>query len=349
MHRRRALSILTAAASAPVIAPETLAVEPSRPASDAHPTHEDTFGLAEQGKKIPVIFDTDIGSDIDDTWALLYMLRCPELKPLMVATDAGQGQYRASLTAKFLEACDRTDVPVAVGPGGVNPQGNQAGWVGQYERSRYAGEVMPDAVEAIIAAVHGSPDPVTLVCIGGVPNIAAALEKDPSICTNARFVGMHGAIRVGYDGKPPAVPEANVRRDPPALRKTFAAPWQCSITPLDTCGDIVLRADRYARWLAATDRGNAALLANYRDWLQRVPWLKVKPDPEKQSSTLFDLVAVYMAFSEAWLDMETLPIAVTDDGMTVVREDAPSVRCALKWNDQEAFLDHLVNRLTTTS
>ncbi|GAG52923.1 unnamed protein product, partial [marine sediment metagenome] len=26
---------------------------------------------------IPVIFDTDIGNDIDDTWALILLLKCP--------------------------------------------------------------------------------------------------------------------------------------------------------------------------------------------------------------------------------------------------------------------------------
>jgi len=29
--------------------------------------------------KIPVILDTDIGSDIDDTWALAMLLESPEL------------------------------------------------------------------------------------------------------------------------------------------------------------------------------------------------------------------------------------------------------------------------------
>ncbi len=37
----------------------------------------------------PVILDTDIGGDIDDTWALALLLKCPELKPVLVASDAG--------------------------------------------------------------------------------------------------------------------------------------------------------------------------------------------------------------------------------------------------------------------
>ena len=30
-------------------------------------------------KKIPVIYDSDIGDDIDDTWALAVLLKSPEL------------------------------------------------------------------------------------------------------------------------------------------------------------------------------------------------------------------------------------------------------------------------------
>ena len=37
--------------------------------------------------KIPVILDTDIGSDIDDTWALAMMLKSPELDVKLIVTD----------------------------------------------------------------------------------------------------------------------------------------------------------------------------------------------------------------------------------------------------------------------
>ncbi len=59
-----------------------------------------------------------------------------------------------------------------------------------------------DGVDAIIKTIRESPDPVTVVAIGPVPNIAEALKRDPSIVHNARFVGMHGSIRLGYGGKP---------------------------------------------------------------------------------------------------------------------------------------------------
>lgn len=50
----------------------------------------------------------------------------------------------------------------------------------------------------IVETIKQSLAPVTLVCVGVVPNIAAALKQGPSIVSNPRFVGMHGSIKVGY-------------------------------------------------------------------------------------------------------------------------------------------------------
>ncbi len=222
---------------------------------------------------------------------------------------------------------------------------HQQGWLGKYDLDSYRGTVHDDAVDAILKTIHASTDPVTLICIGAVPNIAEALRRDPSIVSKARFVGMHGAINVGYGGRPPVVPEANVRGNPKALKQVFAAPWECSITPLDTCGIVDLSGKRYAKVYQSKAVGVSSLMENYRDWLTRVPWLEVKPDAAKQSSTLFDVVAVHMAFSEDFLQMESLNVAVEDDGLTRVDPTAPKIRCAMKWANLDGFKDMFVDRL----
>ncbi|MEZ6080360.1 MAG: hypothetical protein R3C56_33220 [Pirellulaceae bacterium] len=43
-----------------------------------------------------MIFDTDIGDDIDDTWALAMLLRCPELDVKLVLGDHNKPQYEPS-------------------------------------------------------------------------------------------------------------------------------------------------------------------------------------------------------------------------------------------------------------
>ena len=68
-------------------------------------------------------------------------------------------------------------------------------------------------------------------------------------------------------------------------------------------------------------------------------------DFAKESSILFDTVAVYMAFSEELLEMETHPVRVTDKGMTVVEEGAQEVTCAINWKDKDRFEKLVADRL----
>lgn len=312
-----------------------------------YPTAQDTLGLLKQKKKIPIIFDSDIGGDIDDTWALLMALKCPELDVRLVVTDSGHGTSRARLAAKYLEVCERTDIPVGVGIPNDNRPHNQSEWVGDYQLEDYPGKIYEDGVGAFIRTIKESPDPVTVVAIGGVPTVAEALKRDPTIVTNARFVGMHGSIRIGYGGSPKPVAEANVRANPSALATVFAAPWECTITPLDTCGLVILKGDKYQKLYQHKSAALRALMENYRIWLPRASWMKPDYPWETRSTTLFDTVAVYLAFSEALVEMEDLPIRVTDKGMTVIDPSKRSIRCATRWKNIEAFEDLMVERLLT--
>ena len=335
---RRALLAKTVAAAA-----ATGASARGNPAPN--PTVAHTFALLKRGRRIPVIFDTDIGGDIDDTWALAMMLKCPELDVKLVVADAGNTTYRARILAKMLDVFGRTDVPVAVGIPAGNARGRQSKWTEGYDLSDYPGKVHEDGVGAIIETVKASKDPVTIVCVGAVPNIAAALKRHPGLVRNARFVGMHGSVRRGYGGSNRPCAEANVRNGPAALRAVFRAPWECTVTPLDTCGLVKLSGAKYDRVFRCKAPGIRALMENYRIWLPNARWLKPRPRPTNQSTTLFDTVAVYLAFSEDLVKMEDIPLRVTDDGRTVVDKSGRPIRCAMAWKDLGAFEDLLVKRL----
>lgn len=310
--------------------------------NDPYPTKIDTFGLRKAGKRIPVVFDTDIGDDIDDTWALLMLLKCPELDVKLVVADGRNTRYRARLLAKLLEAFGRSDIPVAIGEEPTDKQGRQSGWIGDYQLSQYPGKIYEDGIQALMQTIRKSPDPVTLVCTGPVPNIAAALRRETDFCRNARFVGMHGSVRLGYGGNPKPSAEWNVRAAPKALQAVFTAPWDVSVTPLDTCGLITLTGERYQRVYRSKAKGVPELIENYRVW----SGARKGYDVTKRSSVLFDTVAVYMAFTEELLEMETVPLRVTDDGMTVIdKEHGRPVHCALAWKNKDAYLDLMVERL----
>ncbi|NQT83258.1 nucleoside hydrolase [bacterium] len=295
---------------------------------------------AEASGKIPVILDTDIGDDIDDTWALAMLLKSPEVDIKLVVGDQGKSLYRARLIAKFLETAGRTDVPVGIGLDPKSGDGPQSDWVKGYDLESYPGKVHQDGVKAIIDTIMKSPRPVTLIAIGPVPNVAAALRREPRISKRARFVGMHGSVRLGYGGSKKVSAEYNVRADAKSCQKVFTAPWDITITPLDTCGLVHLRGEKYKAVRDSKDPVAAALIENYRIWS------KNKKQAESRSSTLFDTVAVYLAFSEKLLLMEKLGIRVTDDGYTVIDPAAKTMSVATSWKDMAAFEDLLVRRVT---
>ncbi len=297
---------------------------------------------------IPVILDTDIGDDIDDTWALGLLLKSPELDLKLAVGDFGNPQYRAKLLAKFLQVAGRADVPVGLGiEGRSGGKDSQAEWVKNYDLKSYPGKVYPDGVQALIDIVMKSPEPVTLICIGPVPNIAEALKREPRIAQNARFVGMHGSVRVGYGGSKKPSAEWNVKADPKACQRVFTAPWEMTITPLDTCGIVNLSGERYQRVRDSKDPIAAAIIENYRIWARTRS--KTPDAAEKFSSTLYDTVAVYLAMRQDLCQMERLGIRVTDDGFTEVDPQAKMIHVATAWKDLDAFRDFLVERLTGKS
>ncbi len=295
-------------------------------------------------KQIPVILDTDIGGDIDDAWALALLLKSPEFDLKLVVTDTGDPLFRAAVAGKYLEAAGRTDIPIGLGVHGEYWKGPQEPWLGDYQLADYPGVVYEDGVGAMIDLIMTSAEPLTLICIGPVPNIKAALEREPRIVEKVKIVGMFGSLRLGYDGSDQISPETNVRVDPAACRIMFAAFPNITITPLDTCGLVQLKGEKYRRIAECPDPLIQTLIESYVSWADAVEWTEV--DPDKHSSTLFDTVAVYLALSEAYLEIENLGIQVTDEGLTLISEHEKKIRWATRWKDLPAFEDWLVGRLT---
>lgn len=299
---------------------------------------------------IPVIFDTDIGGDIDDMWALGMILNCPELDVRLIIGDHGKPLYRAKLIGKFLERVGRTDIPIGIGrETDEKGEGPQADWVMDYDLSKYPGTVYRDGVQAIVDTVLGSQERVTIVAVGPMPNIAAALEREPSISQRARFVGMHGSIYKSHSSSKQPKAEHNVLANIDACRKVLTAPWDVTITPLDTCGFVRLRNEKYRRIWECESPTVRPILENYRIWAKNVKWAGISPAQlESRSTILFDTVAVYLAFGEELVNMKQLRISVTNQGYTVIDPVGKAMNVAIAWRDLGRFEDMLVERLTAS-
>jgi inosine-uridine nucleoside N-ribohydrolase len=299
--------------------------------------------------RIPVILVTDIGTDIDDTWALGMLLRSPELDLKFVLTDSADTRYRAAVAAKFLAAAGRGDVPVGIGwyqAGMGDEVKNQLPWVKDYDLKKYPGKVYEDGIAAFIDVIRKSTEPITVIAIGPVPTLARALEQAPDLAAKCKFVGMFGSFDIGYSDTGPSA-ESNVRVDPAALRKVLTAPWRdILLTPLDTCGGVYLDGEHYhSIWCSTRDPLLRAIIEGYCIFAPRVNWMKCDYFTY-QSTTLFDCVAVYLAYSEEFVKVETVRFEITDDGYTRRSAQGPcTARVALRWKNHDAFEAHLTQRL----
>lgn len=294
----------------------------------------------------PVILDTDIGDDIDDTWALGLILKSPQFDLKLVCTTFGKAEYRAKVAARLLTVAGRTDVPVGLGAGGRTGTGNQQPWVQEYDLKSYAGKVYEDGVQALIDTVNAQAQkgrPVTIISIGPLNTLGEALERDPSIAGKASLSAMQGSVRKGYNGADKPSPEWNVKANVPAAQKVFAAPWkQMSITPLDTCGLVNLSGERFAKLKECYDPLTMAVLDSYRIWAKKMALSELQA-----TSTLYDPTAVYLADpgTRPFLTLETLNIAVTPEGMTTIDPAGARMTVATEWKDLDGWRDQLVKTL----
>jgi len=295
-------------------------------------------------KKIPVILDTDIGGDIDDTWALGLLLKCPEVDVKLITTSTDNTPLKAKLVAKFLEIVGRTDIPIGIGLQENRKKVWLYPWIKDYEISRYPGTVHEIGMEVLCSTIMDSPEPLTLIAIGPLGTVAGALKMNPNITENSRFVGMHGSIRIGYRGSNSPSREYNVKKNIKACREVFQAPWEKTITPLDTCGNIVLSGALFERIMKCDNLIVRSIKENFEIWKKKIiP--KLFLTKKNETSVLFDMVAIYLGFSEELLNIEELKIEITDRGSTQISERGNLIRCATSWKDVQAFKNLLVDRL----
>lgn len=175
-----------------------------------------------------IIIDTDIGDDIDDAIALVLALKSPEIDLAGVTTVYKNTRLRVLIALKILEVYGRSDIPVHAGIG--TPLLNRADCEDipcQFDivdkGAEYKSSV--NAVDFIIDTVKSHPG-ITILCLGPLTNIAAAIIKETGAMKNSRLVIMGGMISNPY-------PECNISTDPEAAAIVFDSGMPIVMVGLD--------------------------------------------------------------------------------------------------------------------
>src|SRR5260370_9025585 len=174
-----------------------------------------------------VIIDTDIGDDIDDASAVALAVHSPELQILGITATCGDTEPRAKLLDRFLAEVGRPEIPVAAGA--PSPPKSTLTQRRYAEAGHFAKRSHPDAVAFLLEQIRRYPGQITLIAIGPLMNVGAAIDKDPATFGKLkRVIIMGGSIKRGYGdlgfGPPhPPQPEWNILNDVPSAQKLFAA------------------------------------------------------------------------------------------------------------------------------
>jgi inosine-uridine nucleoside N-ribohydrolase len=173
---------------------------------------------------IPLLFDTDIGSDIDDAIALAYLLRQRRCELLGITTVTGEPEKRAMLADAVCRAAGRSDVPIHVGAGQPLAVAQRQPLAPQSETLAYLSHRTFDptttAVEFLRSTIQARPGEITLLAVGPLTNVAQLFTTYPACAGLLKRIVIMGG-RFYSPGE-----EWNIACDPEAAKIVFesAAP-----------------------------------------------------------------------------------------------------------------------------
>lgn len=273
-----------------------------------------------------VIVDTDIGDDIDDAFALALVLASPEFDVVGITTGWGDTRQRVRLVQRLLREAGRPGIPVAEGIATASPTPfTQARWA---QRGPVVeGRTVP-AVDFLLDSIRRHPGEITLLALGPLTNLGAAIARDPATFRRLkRVVLMGGSVRRGYVKSPFHAPrppdrEYNIVSDIGAAQAVFGSGVDLMMMPLDSTQirlDETARNALFAQGSPLTD----ALTLLYHQWIDAYqPWSSLTP-------TLFDVVPVAYAIDPTLCPTTPLRIVVDEQGATREVAGAPNAQVCL--------------------
>jgi inosine-uridine nucleoside N-ribohydrolase len=185
--------------------------------------------LLRAAEPVPLIFDTDMGNDVDDALALavIHALQSRGEARLLAVTVTKDNRYAAPFIDIVNTFYGRGEIPIGVVKDGKTPEDSpmirvpcerrDASGSYLYPHRLTDGVTAPDAVSVLRDTLSAQADgSVVIVQVGFSTNLARLLEADRDLV--ARKVRLLSAMAGAF---PSGNPEFNVKTDIPSARKVF--------------------------------------------------------------------------------------------------------------------------------
>jgi len=292
-----------------------------------------SFNLYSQKQK--VIFDCDLGDDIDDAYALALLLTSPEIDLLGIVLDYGNTPKRAQIACRMLYETGMENIPVVTGRKTNDSYSNQFIWGEGFDKVR---PVKQSAADFIIEQLKKYPDEIILITVGPVPNMADIIDKDPGALKLAKHIySMFGSFYMGYGNNPIPSAEWNTRADVASSKKFVRSGAKITYAGLDITTFVRLKYENIERLNLRKSPLTDAVVGLYSLWsFGQVP---------KAEPVLYDAVAVAMVLWPDLFSTRKAFVRVTDEGLTVIDEsEEPDCEIGISVNTSE-FFNRYMDRL----
>ena len=210
--------------------------------------------------RLPILLDTDLGSDVDDELALALLWGSPEVDLRGVCTTYGDVQLRAAIVLRMAELTGRA---VDVAPGEPTPRSGRDVWWAGIEGAAY-GPLTPFPIrdgapsEGVRLLLDGAAD-AQLLAIGPLTSVAVALEVGLDV----------GSITImGGDWSDPSVAEHNLASDHAAAKRVLESGLSITAVGIDVTRQVRFGEAEIARFEACGELGRI-LGAEMRAWIAR--------------------------------------------------------------------------------
>jgi purine nucleosidase len=260
-------------------------------------------GAQSTDARIPVVLSTDVGNEIDDQWAITYLLLQPRFEVLgvmsahapSISAPAGQTSYRILVDVVENRLGMATHPPLI--EGGSLPMENA-------KTPR-----MSPAVRFLVETSRRftKDNRLTVLMIGAATDVASAILTDPTIVDRVRIIQMGFPDEKGGD-------EFNIANDVHAVQAILDSKVPLVIGPGNVCrASLSLSLDQARAMLATRGAIGAWLWEEYQAWYYRA----VKPlrvDDFSKPWVIWDDIA--LAYVLGMTRQHTLPRPSMRDDMT---------------------------------
>jgi len=253
-------------------------------------------------RPVPMVLDTDTYNEIDDQFALVYSLLSSELRveavyaaPFHNNRSSGPGDGMEKSYEEILRILKMMN---------IKPEGFAFRGSADYLRDRSQPHRSPAALDLISKAkAHSSENPLYVVAVGAITNVASAVLIEPAIIPNIVVVWLGGN---GHNW--PTQREFNFQQDLLASRLVFdsGVPLvQLPCTPVVT--HFTTTVPEMERYLAGQGETAEYLLRIFKEYHKdHFGWSKV----------LWDMTAVAWVVNPDWLPSNLVHTPIVTDQYT---------------------------------